>query len=208
MSVSVDHLVFGARSLAEGIADLEARLGVRAVAGGRHAAWGTHNALLGLGRDCYLEVLAPDPDAAPPRQAPLGLAALAAPRLVTWAVRTHDIETLAARLRALGIDPGAIGAGGRVATDGTRLVWRLTDLAAPRLGGVVPFLIDWGATPHPAETLPPAGELLELRLRHPEPGRVRAALATIGIDTAVTASVAPAIAATLRTPSGDVTLGG
>jgi hypothetical protein len=41
---------------------VEDRLGVSLEAGGRHSAFATHNRLLSLGPDCYLEVIAVDPD--------------------------------------------------------------------------------------------------------------------------------------------------
>ncbi len=58
--IRLDHIVIAAASLAEGREWAEARLGVAAAGGGRHAAMGTHNALWGLG-ESYLEVIAVDP---------------------------------------------------------------------------------------------------------------------------------------------------
>ncbi|MFM7460122.1 MAG: VOC family protein, partial [Burkholderiales bacterium] len=62
---SLDHLVVGCADLARGAAWLERFLGVTLGPVGQHALMGTHNRLLSLGPDCYLELIAIDP-AAPP----------------------------------------------------------------------------------------------------------------------------------------------
>lgn len=192
----IDHLLYGAPDLEIGMDAVERLLGVRPVPGGRHRAYGTRNALLSLGPACYLEVIAPDPGLpTPDRGIGFGIEGIASPRLVTWAIRAREIETTAERA---GLGP--VENGSRERDDGTVLRWRLSDPYAERLGGVVPFLIDWGQTPHPAEAAPGGGRLTELRLGHPTPERVRRALAMLGCrDVTVRRAAAPRLVAVVRT---------
>lgn len=173
---------------------VEDRLGARPAPGGRHPAYGTRNALLSLGTACYLEVIAPDPELpTPDRGIGFGVEGLREPRLLTWAIRHPAIET-AARRAAL----GPLEAGRRERSDGTTVRWRLTDPYAERMGGVVPFLIDWGDTEHPASTAPSAGRLVGLRLAHPEPERARSRLAELGLEIDVDRATAPRLVAEIR----------
>ena len=64
----VDHLVYGTADLDRGISEVERVLGVRACLGGQHPIWGTRNALVALGPDSYLEIIAPNPDHSPPSE--------------------------------------------------------------------------------------------------------------------------------------------
>ena len=45
----MDHLVFAAPDLDEGVRHIETHLGVATSSGGRHAGYGTKNRLVGLG---------------------------------------------------------------------------------------------------------------------------------------------------------------
>ena len=64
--LTVDHLVVCARDLDEGSKYVAERLGVTPGPGGEHAAMGTHNRLLSLGPEAYLEVIAINPVAPAP----------------------------------------------------------------------------------------------------------------------------------------------
>ena len=84
----VDHLVYAAADLDRGIEEIEKLLGVRAAIGGRHPGRGTRNALIALGPETYLEIIAPDPDQPAPASArSFGLDAVEKSRLVTWAAK-------------------------------------------------------------------------------------------------------------------------
>lgn len=210
--IAIDHILYGTPDLELGMDRIERLLGVRPVPGGRHPQYGTRNALAAIGPSCYLEVMAPDPSLpAPERGVLFGLPDLPEPRLVSWVLRRGSIERVAA---AAGLGP--VSAGRRERDDGTVVSWRLSDPYADRFGGVVPFLIDWGDTPHPANSAPPAGELVRLRLEHPRPDHVRSALRVLGVDLAeipdrspgidVVAGEAPGLAALIRTREGDATV--
>ena len=184
----IDHIVIGARTLEEGADFVAAHLGARPGPGGRHEGIGTHNLLLGLGPERYLEVIAPDPeqpDPAHPR--PFGLddpavrmALEVEPRLLGWVARTPVLEALVARLGA--------------AQAGQVRPWRRGDLAwrmamPPTRGegrGLIPSLIQWDDGKGAAPRVPDSGvRLTALDVEHPDPEAIRGALATRGLGEAV-----------------------
>lgn len=204
---NVDHLVYAAPDLEQGRDEIERLLGVRPVVGGRHAAWGTRNALLSLGPETYLEVIAPDPGQRPPDRGVLfGADALETSRLVTWVLRSRSIDVTAAAASVAGIGLGPVAGGSRETPAGEVLSWKLTDPYAMPLGGAIPFLIEWGETPHPAGALPNGGTLVGLRIEHPDRGRTQAALAALGVELPVLQGDTYGLTATIRTPTGDVEL--
>jgi hypothetical protein len=111
---------------------------------------GTANFLVGLGASAYLEIIGPDPDQPQPVGGRwLGIDRLTAPRIVTWAIRTADIDGSVAAAKVLGYDPGPPTSMSRRTDAGDVLPWRHTPPRVELNDGLVPFLIDWGSTPHP-----------------------------------------------------------
>jgi len=203
----IDHLVYAAPDLVRGMDAIEGLLGVRPVPGGRHPAFGTHNALLSLGPATYLEVIAPAPALRRPERGVLfEREAREGPRLITWVARAEAIDEAAEALRVAGFDPGAVEEGRRQTPDGTMLTWRLSDPDAMALAGAVPFLIAWGETPHPASAAPSGGSLIALQIEHPEPARVRSALEALGMRLAVSSGDRVRLVAKIETAGGVVEL--
>ena len=92
----IDHLVITAPSLAAGTEMVCEALGIRPQRGGVHVRMGTHNALLRLGEQLYLEIISVDPAASKPNRPRWfcldELTPQSLPRLATWVVRTDDIH--------------------------------------------------------------------------------------------------------------------
>jgi hypothetical protein len=203
----VDHLVYATADLDLGIEEVEALLGIRAVPGGRHAAWGTCNALVGLGPRCYLEILAPDPDHSPgPAGRLFALETLGSSRLLTWVANGTALETLRDSAAREGVVLGDVLSGERQRPDGAKLRWTLTDPRRVLAAGVVPFFIDWGQSPHPALLSPAGATLVSLHAEHPEAERVRGMLRTLDLELTVQDGPAPALFAEIECPNGRVVL--
>jgi hypothetical protein len=206
---AVDHLLLGIGDLDRGIAWVEKTTGVKATIGGTHPGMGTRNALISLGGRRYLEIIAPDP-AQTAFNFRFDVRALDAPRLITWAAATNDVDAVAAKARGAGLELFGPQPGSRARPDGKILRWRTlgvkSDLAR---GGTdpIPFFIQWDAdSVHPSQDSPKGCELIAFSIEHPDAGAVRGLLAKLGIETAVEAGKNVDLQATLQTPNGKVRL--
>ena len=204
---STDHLALAVPDVDAAAREMTGRLGVAPSAGGRHPGWGTRNVLYSLGERVYMELIGPDPDAAVSAgPLPLGLAELEGPRLAAWCARSSDLSAAVHAARRAGSDLGGVRALTRDNPDGTRLAWSMTPIEANVFGGVVPFLIDWGESPHPATTAASGCTLLELRGLHPEPAAVLPVLRVLGAELEIEQAETPGLVARLQTPRGVVEL--
>jgi hypothetical protein len=111
--------------------------------------------------------------------------------------------------RAAGVELGDVAAMSRRRPDGVLLEWKLTfPQLSGRFGMALPFMIDWGESSHPTDSLPAAVRLTGLAVTHPDAAALRTAFEIIGITTEVELreGAEPALRATIATPAGEVTL--
>jgi Glyoxalase-like domain len=199
--VRVDHLIYAVPDLAVAVTDLEGRFGIRAQYGGKHIGLGTHNALLALGPVTYLEIIAPDPgQPVPSLPRPFGIDNVTRGKLAGWAIACDDIDGAAAHARSHGYDPGEVSTGQRVGPAGTVLRWRGTSGALA--DALIPFLICWGDTEHPARSAPPGLILESLHIEHPDPTSLVPLLLALGAHAEVSPAAAPALVAHVSGPTG------
>jgi len=211
----IDHLVIGALTLEEGVEYVRKTLGVDIPPGGSHSALATHNHLMAIGEDVFLEVIAADHAAkkTPERlqqprwyglDDPYVQAALhQSPALLAWVINTRTIDDMAA---ACSWPLGNI-------VDVTRgeLSWRFAlpfDGALPA-AGMLPYAIEWDTSVHPARNMADCGIRLEkLEISHPNAKWLKAHLASVNADTLVTIrdatdSSTPVLSATFSSADND-----
>ena len=205
MSVELDHLLWAAPDLDAGSALIGQLTGVNPARGGSHAGFGTRNSLLSLGAT-YLEIIAPDPSQSLDGNRGGRIAALAEPALTTFAVRTADLDAYAAAAARAGIRTKGPVEMGRTRPDGVRLDWACLYIEDPTFGEMIPFGIDWKASPHPAASTPAGATLREFTVLHPQADALSRIYREMGIDVPVRLAAKPGFLAVLDTPNGGVVL--
>ncbi|MFW5420790.1 VOC family protein [Nocardiopsis sp. CNT-189] len=201
----LDHIVYAVPDLEAAARRFAQETGVEPAPGGAHPGRGTRNLLVGLGGRAYLEIIGPDPEQEDPgRPRPFGIDGLPGPGAVTWAVRTPDLDGAVRRARAAGHNPGEVLPMSRRMPGGALLEWRLTDPDAVR-PGAVPFLIDWGASPHPADSGLPEVRPVAATLHHPDPGAAEGPLAALGLPVPVRPGP-PGLSVAVEGPGGRLSL--
>ena len=174
--LELDHIVVTAPTLQTGVDHVRDLTGLEMPVGGEHLLMGTHNHLLRLGADEFLEVIAVNPAAPMPGRARwYGLDhPVQQPRLAHWVVRCRDMHAMRPMF------PKTLGPAIPV-TRGT-LNWLLTvpeDGSLPD-AGAMPSLIEWQTEPLPPTQMKGAGaDLVTLTITHPEADRLEALLAPL-----------------------------
>ncbi len=220
MAARIDHLIVGAASLEEGVAWCEATLGVVPGPGGEHPLMGTHNRLLRVATvdypRAYFEIIAVQPGRTPQRarrwfdlddEGLRDTLARSGPRLIHFVASVANVRKATAALGELGIDRGKPVAASRMTPRGL-LEWQITvrDDGQRLFEGVLPTLIEWGAT-HPASGLPESGITLQsLTCSHPEAAVLRTAFGAIGLQGVAAKEGRAELCAVFDSPRGRIKL--
>ena len=175
MNSRIDHVVIGATNLIAGTNYLETKLNTKLSPGGKHKVMSTHNKLLKLQSNMYLEVIANNPNAdAPsrPRWFSLDESNIKekiknTPRALCWVLEVANLEDT---VKKCGYNPGEI-----LQLSRDYLTWKVTIPSDGKLleNGVLPILIEWSTDQHPSKKLNNSNiSLNKLALFHPEPNKI------------------------------------
>ena len=176
MHSRIDHVVIGAANLISGTSILENKLNTKFSPGGEHQVMGTHNKLLKLQSNMYLEVIAHKPDAdtpSRPRWFSLDETNIKekiknSPRALCWVLEVDNLEDT---VKNCGYNPGEI-----LKLSRDDLTWKVTIPSDGKLveNGVLPILIEWTNNQHPSKKLNNNNVFLnKLALFHPEPNKIQ-----------------------------------
>ena len=209
MTSKIDHLGLGAEDLSSATQALEFDFGVPFNVGGEHPVMGTHNRLLRLQADIYLEVIAANPTALPQRtrwfsmddpKTKLRLNKEIHP--LCWVPQVKDINQ--AR-KNCSYDPGEV-----INMSRGDLEWQITVPKDGGLveGGILPVLIQWPGGRNPADRLTPSlVQLKHLEITHPSSSKIETILQRFGSPPEINITQGnPALCFHLRTPKGSFAL--
>ena len=208
MKSHIDHIVIGTTNLFLGTKILETKFNTKFSPGGEHQIMGTHNNLLKLQSDIYLEVIANNPNSEEPfRQRWFSLDEVrtkkkieTSPRALSWVLQVNDIENT---VKKCGYNPGEI-----LQISRGELTWKITIPSNGMLvdNGVLPALIEWPNDQHPSKKLTNSNVSINmLSLFHPEPYKIKNIISNlIESDLIQVFEGFPKIEFNLTTPNGKV----
>lgn len=207
----IDHIVLGISDLDTGVEQVEKLTGVRPRFDGRDAKLGTQSAVILLGTDSFLEILAPDPKADPElidaELKPLILDKLAGMESLTpftWAVGSENLERSQWFARRAGSRTSEIEAGMRKRGWGRTVDWTWSRVTRPETR-VMPLLVQWSSEGKKPQDYAPEGcSLKQLHLNSRTFKSVHALLATMQIDAEVEANDVESMSFTLECDQGEV----
>jgi len=185
MHSRIDHLVIGAGDLVQGVEYVKDCLGVDIPFGGVHTKMGTHNHLMSLDQDIFLEVIAVNPDMKSPESPRwFGLddphirqQIRVKPALLTWVVNTENID------RLLGQTRFSFGKAQLIHRGNLSWYFGLPDDGRLLAGGMLPYVLEWQTDFHPSKKMADTGcRIQRLEIYHSNPIWFQSVLTSIGAE--------------------------
>ena len=172
----IDHIVIGTSNLILGTSDLESKLSHKFSSGGEHKIMGTHNKLLKLQSNIYLEVISNNPKAdklTRPKWFSLDEYNIIekikdTPRALCWVLEVENIEDT---VKNCGYNPGEI-----LQLSRDSMNWKVTVPPDGKLidNGILPILIEWNKDLHPSKKLSNSSvSLNKISLYHQDPKKIK-----------------------------------
>jgi len=181
----LDHIVIVAPDFQEALKEFENMTGIKPSVVGSLRGLGIKTARVGLDNNAYIEIMAPDPKNSGPIGAALARDLEEGTLLpYHYAIRSSEVSEMKDDYvpNELGWQPDHISMFG-ASQDGTPKKWEMLYLYGHKIGGCVPFYIDWGECDHPSATIPEVGSLKSLIIRAPAGHKVHDLLSTVsGIE--------------------------
>lgn len=197
---NIDHIILGINNLEKGIAQFEELTGVAPVFGGVHPYSFTHNALVALDDEIYIEIMAPRPDA---ENIPDHFLTLENLTPIGWAVRTHRAEHTKVKLKSARFTSTENKDGSRTKQDGTILTWTTFGIEGQ---DNFPFFIEWGAgTVHPSASSPAGCTLQSFNIITPDDEAMNKLNTKLNLGLTITKGLEQQLQVIIDTPKGKVT---
>lgn len=209
----MDHLVIAAKTLEAGVQFVSDKFGVDIPKGGEHLNMATHNHVMQLGNDAFLEVIAVAPElegnpdyVARPRWFGLDEMWLqqsldSGPSLVAWVVNTDDVKNLSSAC------PFSLGRVKPFSRGELNWLFALPDDGRLLAGGALPYVMQWQTESHPSQGMKDLGvRLKSLTIAHRYPDWLKENLDQLGVAHLVdvvkaTDALTPRLTATFDTPA-------
>ena len=204
MKRRIDHIVYCVPDLETAIDHFENLLGILPSIGGAHPTRGTKNALLNLGNQCYLEILAIDEkNVSFSGKRWMGIDLLRGSKITRWSLKSEDLKKDSEILKRYSSDLSQISGGSRMTGNGNLLSWEMIVPAPSPEVELMPFLTDWSNwKAHPTDSLLEGCYLEKVILYHPRPHDVEPYLSELGVDIVICQDLEIRIEVVIKSPTG------
>lgn len=207
MFQNIDHIVYAVANLELSIEKFKKATGLEVYAGGEHPDWGTHNAIVRIGEQTYLEFLAKKKTGQPVHnQTWMGLDFLDGDKITRWALASKDVEQDVKYLQKYKQELATIVIGSRAIDEHKMLNWLMTTVLPSPEVEPAPFLIDWKKSEHPTSAIPQNCSIKSFIIEHAESEVLKKLLEKLQCPIEIYPSHTTQLKLVLDTPKGEIVI--